>query len=260
MRKRRWSDNDHHFWPFTLSVGDYPRYGIMLDSGADVHPGCHIRFAAFRCTLIMELPPIIRPWRERIVATTWDAATVERMGRNWYFNEHARECGFSFVEGALHVHYGAQTHDSTTDRVKVFFLPWRNWRFVRHSLYGLDGEHFWTQADRKDWEANFAAKDACPSVSFEFDDFDGERITAKTRIEEREWRFGEGYFKWLSLFRKPRISRTLDIDFSKETGRRKGSWKGGTVGHSIDLRPGELHEPAFRRYCAKHDMTFVGPA
>ena len=27
--------------------------------------------------------------------------------------------------------------------------------------------------------------------------------------------------------------------------------KGGTVGHSIDMLPGELHEAAFRRYCEK---------
>ena len=84
-------------------------------------------------------------------------------------------------------------------------------------------------------------------------------FTARTLIEEREWRLGEGWFKWLSLFRGPKISRSLDIRFSGETGRRKGSWKGGTTGHSIQLKfLGELHETAFRRYCAAHEMTFVG--
>jgi hypothetical protein len=52
----------------------------------------------------------------------------------------------------------------------------------------------------------------------------------------------------------------LDIRFSEETGRRKGSWKGGTLGHGIDMLPGELHEAAFRRYCATHEMEFVGAA
>ena len=108
------------------------------------------------------------------------------------------------------------------------------------------------------FDRNRAAEESCPSLSFEFDDFDAERIVAKTRIDEREWRFGEGWFKWLSLFRRPKVIRSLDIRFSSETGRRKGSWKGGTIGHSIDMLPGELHEAAFRRYCAEHNMTFVG--
>src|SRR5690606_33228759 len=93
---------------------------------------------------------------------------------------------------------------------------------------------------------------------FTFRDFDGEELTATTRIEEREWRFGVGWFKWLSLFRRPKVSRDLEITFSGETGKRKGSWKGGTIGDSIKMLPGELHEPAFRRYCAANGMTFVG--
>lgn len=40
---------------------------------------------------------------------------------------------------------------------------------------------------------------------------------------------------------------------------RKGSWKGGTIGHSIEMPPGELHADAFRRYCAEHNMTFSDP-
>ena len=77
------------------------------------------------------------------------------------------------------------------------------------------------------------------------------RISMTTKIEEREWRFGTGYFKWMSLFRPAKISRSLKLDFSDEVGPEKGSWKGGTVGHSIDMLPGELHEEAFRRYCSE---------
>lgn len=37
-----------------------------------------------------------------------------------------------------------------------------------------------------------------------------------------------GWFKWLSWFGRPKIRRSLDIQFSSETGPEKGSWKGGT--------------------------------
>jgi hypothetical protein len=46
--------------------------------------------------------------------------------------------------------------------------------------------------------------------------------------------------------------------FSSEVGERKGSWKGGTIGHSITLLPNELHEAGFRRYCEKEGLKFIG--
>ncbi len=55
------------------------------------------------------------------------------------------------------------------------------------------------------------------------------------------------------------MSRYLDLDFSAEVGRRKGSWKGGTLGHAIEMVTGEAHEAAFRRYCDQNDLTFIGP-
>ncbi|WP_244504945.1 hypothetical protein [Pelagibacterium luteolum] len=182
-----------------------------------------------------------------------------------YWDVYRREFGFSVSEGFLHVKLGAQTHDSSTTKDWCKHLPWTQWRHVRHSFYGLDGQHVSTIPDtgkgyRLDpgrFERERAIADATPVASFAFDDFDGERLSVATKIEEREWRFGSGWFKWLSIFRRPKISRSLDLKFSGETGKRKGSWKGGTMGHSIEMLPGELHEAAFKRYCAKHDMKFV---
>lgn len=259
MRRQRWSDHDRYLGPFTLAYPDRAHgVGVMLDSGHDEYPGCHVRFYCYWFTLLLALPPILPPYKERHWPQ-WDAATVERLGRDWYDEEFAREFGFNVVEGTLHVRYGRQTHDSSTDQSRCFFLPWTQWTFVRHSLYDTAGEHYWTEPPRTspDHRNSWDVKDDCPAVSFSFDDFDGERITARTVIEEREWHFGEGAFRWLRWFRRPKITRGLDIAFSAETGRRKGSWKGGTVGHSIALEPGELHESAFRRYCAEHEMTFV---
>lgn len=271
----RWSDNDRYWGPFTYARERGMECGItiMLESGdGDDYPGCRLRLGGFGHTLIIALPQILKPWREWVeIRTEPTRGEMIAEGRNpGYWDMHAREFGFSVFEGAIHVHYGPQTHDSTTDKVKVYFLPWRSWRHVRRSLYDLDGQHFadlphqrgmaklGTNAWHNSWAVQKAIEEACPSSSFDFDDYDGERITAVTRIEEREWLLGEGKFKWLSWFRRPNISRSLDIQFLKETGARKGSWKGGTIGHSIAMLPGELHEAAFRRYCAEHQMTFVG--
>lgn len=143
--------------------------------------------------------------------------------------------------------------------VYLTFLTWTQWRHVRHSMYGSRGEHFWTaqETHQTDWETVHAKMAACPSVNFEFEDFDGERLWARTHIEEREWRCGEGWFKWLSIFRRPKIGRFLHIAFSGETGNCKGSLKGGSVWAAIAMKPGEKHESAFRRYCTEHGMKFV---
>ena len=265
--RRRWSDDQKQLWLFTYSRDkSYKPFGIVIDSGEDEHPGCHLRVRGFGHTFLIELPPIVRPWRQKIVAN-WDAATVARLGRDWYWEEHPREYGFQISDdGFVQVFLGRQTHDSSTEQMWCKHLPFTQWRHVRRSLYDTNGAHFWTEPkfDRSiDGLQRFREQqnhvDACPTLSFEFDDFDGERITARTRIEEREWRFGEGWFRWLSIFRRPKIVRSLDLEFSKETGRRKGSWKGGALGHGIEMLPGEMHESAFRRYCDEHLMVFVGP-
>lgn len=266
-RHRRWGDNDRHFGPFTYAHDTrYRPLALVLSSAEEEYPGCNLRMSAFGHTLIVELPAVIKPYREKITAKSWDAATVERMGRDWYWNIDQRQFGFSSADGFLQVFRGRITMDSSTDRTKGYFLPWKSWRHVRRSFYGLHGEHVATLpdtgksylSDPSRYERERAIADATPTISFDFDDFDGERITVVTRIEEREWRLGEGKFKWLSFFRKPKVERSLDLRFSAETGKRKGSWKGGTIGHAITMLPGELHEAAFRRYCAEHDMKFVG--
>lgn len=261
-RRRRWSDNDRQWGPFTLATSDYRNFSVVIDSGSTDYdvPHCCLRLRAFGCTLIVELPPIIKPWYGP--EGCWDRGP------------HSREYGFDFSgEGFFRLFLGAQTNDSTTTQMWSKFLPWTQWRHIRTSHFDDKGEHYWTEwsrprgfALRDSWLVSHEVTKLCPAVAFEFDDFDGQRITATTRIEEREWKFGEGWFRWLSLFRRPRVRRSLDIDFSAEVGREKGSWKGGTLGHGIEMLPGETHEEAFRRYCqqdhrSKHGtfrITFVG--
>lgn len=270
----RWGDDDRHFGPFLYARDSSCRsLAIMLSSGDDEYPGCSLRFSGFGRTLIIALPKIIRPWRENFAKVEADRPEVRARIGDYYYHCHPRKYGFSLSMSGrigdlsydfLQVFYGAQTHDSRTDQNWCWFLPWKQWRHVRHSLYDLEGNHFATlpqscirlSLSRSNWEEQQAIKDSCPTRTFAFADYDSEELTAVTKIEEREWRRGEGWFKWLSWFYSPRIQRSLDISFSGEVGVRKGSWKGGTVGHGISMLPGELHEAAFRRYCEMNEKTY----
>ena len=253
-RAARWGDNDQHLGPFTYGISDYRPWAMVLTSsggGQDNDRACQLRINLRAAYLIVVLPNIVKPHMTKVYPK-WDAATVERLGRDYYWDIDPRSYGFSINDGHFNIYYGrtgGSSCDSSIEQRWSCFLPWTQWRHVRHSLYGLAGEHVYTEPEGRDWEAYQAAKDACPTVSFSIEDFDGEKIVATTMIEEREWHFGTGWFKWLSWFCRPKIRRSLDIRFSGETGPEKGSWKGGTIGTGIDMLPGEDHEAAFRRYC-----------
>ena len=261
-RNRRISDNDRHWGPFTLAkCGSYRSYGFHLDSGEDEYPGCNFNVMVGQWWFRVDLPPIIKPWRQWVDLTK--CAWASGPG---YWDEHARKYGFGLsLDGFVQVWHGAQTHDSTTDKVWCTHLPWTQWRHVRTSYYGLNGEHFWTEPKHVrgqpwDHQAVWDKRDECPTVKFLIEDYDGEKITATTRIEEREWLLGEKWCKWLSWFTKPRIRRSLDIAFSAEVGTEKGSWKGGLMGTGIEMLPGELHEQAFRRFCEQPVRNKYGPS
>jgi hypothetical protein len=241
---------------------------ITSGDGEDDEPDCKLVLYLRWWSVRIRIPAIIKP-EQKTVTPGWDAATIARLGRDYYIQYTERQYGFMFSgDGYVSVYLGRQTQDSSTEQRWGYSLPWTQWRFIRRSLYGLRGEHLWTELEKDARKVRAKglstfmeyqnAKARTPAVKFEFFDFDGEYIQATTRIEEREWHFGTGWWKWLSWFRRPRIRRSLDIDFSKETGERKGSWKGGTLGHGIDMRPGELHDLAFRRYCSEHRMRFIG--
>lgn len=263
FKPRSWSDHDHYLGPFTFAFGDYWRtIALVLSSTDEDGRGCNFRISIGTFTLIIALPNwLLKPEAKKVFAG-WDETTIRRLGRDYYWDITRREYGFSLGDGFLDVHFGRVTHDSSTEQRWGYFLSWTQWRHVRHSLYALDGRLFadLSQGARFDdprRDADDALSAACPKRLFNFYDYDGQHLVATTLIQEMEWKFGDGLFKWLSLFIPNKVRRYLDIRFSRETGRQKGSWKGGTIGHSIDMLPGELHEEAFKRYCSEHEMTFI---
>jgi len=129
-----------------------------------------------------------------------------------------------------------------------YFLPWTQWRQIAHRIYNADGSLAGDVAAFP-WDQYSSVKDAATKAQFFIKDFDEAKIGASTLIEEREWRRGTGWFRWLGFIVPKKKRRSLDIHFDDEVGPEKGSWKGGLIGTSIEMLPGESHEQAFRRYC-----------
>lgn len=269
----RLTDNDKRLGPLTWGRAGWNPWRLVFSTGGgtDGYPHNTLTAYAFGRCFRLRLPTKMAPWRQWVPTGHYHWAKSPDAG---YWDEHPREYGFCLHEGHLSIYLGPQTHDSTTTKSWSCFLPWTDWRHIRKSLYDDKGEHFWTEWDTKrrefrtSWRATDAAEKACPARVFVIEDVDGKHIRATTRIVVREWRLGTKWCKWLSLFARPRIRRSLNIEFNEEVGPEKGSWKGGLIGTGIDMLPGELHEAAFRRYCdqehtskyQRYRIKFVGDA
>lgn len=270
----RLTDNDKNFGPFTLGKWS-TTFSAYIESGNDEDPESAVIIIAFGWALRMRVWNwLCRPWRARWVECNWDAETIKRLGRSGYWEIHERRFGLSLSDMGngydfFQLFFGSQTDDSSTTKSWSRHLPWKQWQSVRYSVYAPDGIFYASEmrghpnAFIDFWDT----KKYCPSSSFRFEDYDGELIVATCVIEEREWHKGVGWFKWLKWFSKPKIRRDLDLQFSAEVGPEKGSWKGGTIGHGIDMLPDESPIEAFRRYCAKthqrngkeYSLRFIGP-
>lgn len=266
----RLTDDEKSIGPLSWGTTSWRPWIVHLTShgGNEGYKWNALTVYCFGIVARLYLPRIIQPQRRKVQAVYWDAATIERMGRDWYWDEEPREYGFSLVDGLLDISFGIQPGDSSRDQRWGYFLPWQQWRFVRFSLYEPDGTHFYTQFERDRrkqkqsgldlYQEQCDAEAKVGKIKFTIRDFDGEIIGVTTHIEEREWRFGDKWCSWLSWFRKPRIIRSLDIDFSNEVGRDKSSWKGGTIGHSIEMLPNENPAQAFSRYCEQEHRSKNG--
>lgn len=241
MRKlRRYGEVNHHlFTIFTYSPPsetNYKPWSIIVESGKDEHPNNHLHISLYGHVFIMELPNFIKP-------------------HNGCYGQHSKNYGISYHNGFLQVFFGEQTFDSDTDKNCCKHLPWTQWRHVRKSWYDNKGNHIVTHKEGnkgsywKEREKSEKMAEMFPHVSFVVEDYDGMITTAHTDIQEHEWKFGEGWFKWLCIFRKPLIVRSLNIKFDDEIGKEKGTWKGGFIGTSIDMTKEETHKDAMLRFC-----------
>ena len=225
------------------------RLGIHIGSGRIDDGGrsgpCYIHAQAGRFYCNLPIPRLVWPWIEK-----------RDSPHGVWFQTYERRYGWYVFGNHFNVYLGRVTGDSITEQRWSCFLPFADWRFIRHTIYNPDGTIAYEHIGRGG--SSYEASKAVPKQRFSFRDYDGEMIEAQTYVEEREWRFGTGWFKWLSAFRRPRIRRSMNIGFSAEVGPKKGSWKGGTRGHGIDLRtPDETQTQAFVRYCLQNNLTFI---
>ena len=154
--------------------------------------------------------------------------------------------GFNYHGNTIWIYIGGGGNFSGGKKWKTFTMPWE-YTWVRTSLL-LSDQKSWEHETPKKRESFYTDKWKDPNVVFiktlpYLDKYDNTSLLATIRVEEREWR--RRFLKWTKMFSKTR--KTIAIEFSSEVGKRKGSWKGGCVGCSYDILPGETPFECLKR-------------
>lgn len=139
---------------------------------------------------------------------------------------------------------------------KTWGIPWIERTFREYALLNLDGTVFHIVKPNGPFPWNFPGHERIQFVFY--DGFDNEKITATVYRERRTWTKGTSWMSWLKYVTKPIIHDSLSFSFSQEVGSKKGSWKGGTTGHGIDVEDGETVMDACIRYCKNQGHRFEG--
>lgn len=159
--------------------------------------------------------------------------------------------GLYYYHDAIWFCIGGGGNFSGGRKTKSISMPWcLDW--VRTSR--LMGDKSWfheTKYNRIDWSGSvdvigsyeWREKNKWKETHPYTDSFDGTVVNATVSVEEMEWR--PKWFKWTSLFNK--VSTSIAVEFDKGVGKRKGSWKGGTIGCGYELRKCETPLECLRR-------------
>lgn len=170
---------------------------------------------------------------------------------SWPTNfEHVRHDAYyadgSYLCAGRHLNEWGYEHLDRND-----FYHYKDW-FRLPKSDAVARSHKYLVAGKYD---NYSEVSVDPATIYKWYDYldksDGSVTVARVNIEEREWI--RGRWAWLRFLLKHVpgcriVQRCLDIEFKDEVGARKGSWKGGTIGMSTSMLPGETMDECMQRF------------
>ncbi len=167
----------------------------------------------------------------------------EDMWDYWGFTTHASGCG-NTVPDSVHFGWG--------DKTRLFYMPW-SWEHYRTSYLLPDGQSWAHFIDKKMKHLKGIERlDLQNSTerwkevhSYQYTLNSGEVQDRIATIEVSESEFRRRWLMWCPLF--ARVKRWMDFEFSQEVGERSGSWKGGCIASSYELKDGETPLQCLRR-------------
>lgn len=222
----RWRDGKRHY---RMSWGELsflrPGWGLTLNLFGDPeHYSLHVHIPwLVSCYINL---PVLRRW----------AREPHEMMESWGVS-------YSPEDGILWLRWGWH--------YRIVHMPWRDWVHRSHEVMRADGSWMpYVGSWEHDKEPDQRHTESYP-YRYMLRDGTVQHCAATIYAERMEWRLR--WLRWTRLARKVRYS--ISVSFSDEVGERSGSWKGGTIGCSYDLRPGETPRECLRRMEAERRFT-----
>lgn len=132
--------------------------------------------------------------------------------------------GFKFHSDILWIYHGKSSGRPRDGSMTTFNMPWQ---FRNHQLEIL------------------SEKETHP-YTYKLHSGEVQQRTATIYAERRQWTR-----PWLP---HKLVRQSISVEFSDEVGERTGSWKGGTIGCSYEMKPGETPLQTLRRMQAERKL------
>ena len=125
--------------------------------------------------------------------------------------------GFTFFDDGLHLHWGKDTGRRDRRRMTILKMPWA-WRGYEREDLSAPETHPYRYLLRS-----------------------GELQERQATIKSKRCSWTRPWLPW------KRVRSYIDVDFNSEVGERSGSWKGGVLGCSFEMREHESPRSALLR-------------
>lgn len=233
MKKEKWIYNSKYLIFYFARVFDI---SFELCGYFDNRPRINLDLFFFSLTLIL---PFRNKWTDECDSPKW---------------------GIAFHNETFWIYRGGKGNDGGGNKWWTIDAPWKL-EWVRTSFLRKDNtwEHE-SKGQRKSfydtkwngilWSETYPYTYILNSNYYEadrlgkaFNTANRQYRQATLKVSEREWR--PNWTRKIPIFRK--ISKSIDIEFDDEVGERTGSWKGGTIGCSYEMRKNETPEQCLRR-------------
>ena len=125
--------------------------------------------------------------------------------------------------------------------------------YMDFSVFGIEPTYEWDNDDEKCYHDLWM--ESIPKFRFEFKEADGTPNSVKCYISRRYWTRGT---KWCSFLKHffPKFVRTdLNLEFEKESGSGRGSWKGGILSSCMMMNNDETIFDALNRFLTGEGIT-----
>lgn len=130
--------------------------------------------------------------------------------------------------------------DNYIARKLSFYFPW-HYKFLKREILLKDGWYTEQKSDQL-WDLQVwgdKIKSEVHPYTYILKSGEVQDVNAKIWEEKRYW------VRWFGL--DIDCNHYIEIEFDKEVGERAGSWKGGTIGCSYNILPGETPLECLRR-------------